>query len=142
MATNEKLMNGEERFREMQGDVAGMAGAAREKGEKLINKASSAMCDFSTQVCDGVSDAKSKVGDKMASLAGTIRENAPSGSFGSAASSVADKLETSGEYIARRDFAQMGEDVTSVVKKYPKQSLLAGIGFGFLLANFIRSAKR
>jgi len=80
------------------------------------------------------------VGGQMKSLAGTIRENAPaSGVFGNAASGVASTLESGGAYLQEQNLHGMAEDVTGLVRRYPFQALLLGVGVGFLVGRASRS---
>jgi hypothetical protein len=76
----------------------------------------------------------------MKSLAGTIREKAPREGFtGQAASAMAQGLERGGSYLQQHDFGDMAEDMASLVRRYPLQSVLIGIGIGFLLSRTFRS---
>jgi hypothetical protein len=76
----------------------------------------------------------SSVGEQMSSLAGTIRERAPQqGAFGNAASTVADSLEASGHYLQEHELADLAADLGTLISRYPLQSVLAGLGVGFLL---------
>jgi hypothetical protein len=80
------------------------------------------------------SEATHRIGEQMETLAGKVREKAPAeGSLGTAASSVADKLEGAGAYLQEKGFDDMVEDLTALVRRYPMQSLLIGMGLGYLL---------
>lgn len=80
------------------------------------------------------------VGGEMKSLAGTIRHQAPEcGMLGSAASGVANSLESGGAYLQEHNLHGMAEDVTNLIRRYPLQAILAGIGIGFLVG---RSSRR
>jgi hypothetical protein len=80
------------------------------------------------------------VGGEMKSLAGTIRHNAPEGGvFGSAASGVASTLESGGAYLQEHNLHGMAEDATALIRRYPLQAILAGIGVGFLVGRALRS---
>jgi hypothetical protein len=72
-------------------------------------------------------------------MAGTVREHAPSGVMGTAASRVADTLESGGRYLREEGLRGMGEDLTELVRRNPIPALLIGIGVGFLLARVTRS---
>jgi hypothetical protein len=93
--------------------------------------------DIASGVAQKAGEAISSVGSGMASLASTIREKAPhEGMLGSAAGTVASGLETGGEYLRDHNMSDMLGDVTSLVRRYPIQSLLVGFGVGFLMARF------
>jgi hypothetical protein len=79
-------------------------------------------------------EAATVVGEKIGSLATVIRENAPhEGAVATAASAVADGLESS-SYLRERKFDALAHEVTNLVRTYPVQSLLLGVGLGYLLA--------
>ncbi len=58
---------------------------------------------------------------------------------GSTASAVANTLDSSGAYLQEHNLSGMAEDMTHLIRRYPIQSLLVGIGVGFLLAKATRS---
>lgn len=75
------------------------------------------------------------VGSGMKSLADTIRTQAPHEGFvGDAASSLAQGLETSGQYLQHAGIQGIAEDMTNMVRRNPIPALLAGVGLGYLLA--------
>jgi hypothetical protein len=80
------------------------------------------------------------VGGEMKALAGTIRSKAPEGGLlGSAASEVAGTLESGGAYLQERNIKGMGEDLTNLIRRYPVQAILVGLGVGFLVGQALRS---
>jgi ElaB/YqjD/DUF883 family membrane-anchored ribosome-binding protein len=81
-----------------------------------------------------VEDAKSSVASGMSSLASQLRQNAPhEGMLGSASGAVADRLQAGSRYLQDSNLQDMGEDFTSMVRRYPVASLLVGFGAGFLV---------
>ena len=118
----------ERRFKEFgdktAGTVANMTAKAQEFGATAGNKAN---------------EAATVVGEKIGSLAGVIRENAPhEGPVASAATAVVDGLESASSYLREKKFDHLAKDVTDLVRTYPVQSLLIGIGLGYLLARRTR----
>jgi hypothetical protein len=104
------------------GTVASMTAAAQELGATTATRAN---------------EAATVVGEKIGSLATVIRENAPhEGAVATAASAVADGLESAGSYLREKKFDALAHEVTNLVRTYPVQSLLigVGIGLGYLLA--------
>ena len=102
------------------GVVASMSAKARELGATAAKKAN---------------EAAPLVGEKMESLATAMRERAPrEGTLGTASTKVAEGLESAGHYLQERKFDHLGEDFRGLVRRYPLQSLLVGLGLGFLLA--------
>ena len=91
--------------------------------------------EFSSAAAEKVGGATKSVGETMSSLAGTIRESAPQeGSIGSAAKTVANQLENAGSYLQDNTFENMARDVTALIRRYPIQSLLVGLGVGYLFS--------
>jgi ElaB/YqjD/DUF883 family membrane-anchored ribosome-binding protein len=121
-AAGQKVASVADRAREMARDAGGRAGdLAKNAGHKA-------------------EEAVSSVGGQMKSLAGTIREKAPhEGMVGSTASAVASTLDSGGAYLQEHNLKGMAEDMTNLIRRYPIQSLLVGIGVGFLIAKATRS---
>jgi uncharacterized protein YjbJ (UPF0337 family) len=114
----------ERRFKEysakMSGGMARMAAKAEELGATAASKAN---------------EAATVVGEKMGSLAGVIRENAPrEGAIGTTATTVADGLESASSYLQENKFEHLAKDLTGLVRRYPIPSLLVGFGLGYLFA--------
>jgi uncharacterized protein YjbJ (UPF0337 family) len=106
------------------GVVAKVTAKAQELGATAANKAN---------------EAATVVGEKLDSLANVIREKAPrEGSVAAAATTVVDGLESAGSYLREKKFDHLAKDVTELVRTYPVQSLLIGVGIGYLLARRTR----
>jgi hypothetical protein len=81
----------------------------------------------------------SNVGSQMRNLAGTIRQSAPNeGVIGSAASTVAEGLEAGGRYLEEETLRNLGREATDLIRRYPLQAMLIGIGIGYLMARATR----
>lgn len=81
----------------------------------------------------------SAVGERIGSLAGVIREKAPhEGAMGTAATTVAEKLDAAGSYLQAKNLDHMMGDLSDVLRRYPIPSLLVGLGIGYLLARSTR----
>jgi ElaB/YqjD/DUF883 family membrane-anchored ribosome-binding protein len=118
-----------------------MADKAKDAASSVADKAR----DVASSVADKTKDVASRVGQKaddmagragsaMESAASTVREHAPqSGMFGSAASKVADTLESGGRYLREEGMTGLAEDVTDLIRRNPIPALLLGLGLGFLL---------
>ena len=106
------------------GVVAKVTAKAQELGATAANKAN---------------EAATVIGEKIGSLANVIREKAPrEGSVATAATTVVDGLESAGSYLREKKFDHLAKDVTELVRTYPVQSLLIGVGIGYLLARRTR----
>jgi hypothetical protein len=81
------------------------------------------------------SEAVTVVGDQMGSLATVLRDHAPhQGAIASAATTVAGGLESASAYLHDKDYATLATDLTALIRRYPLQALLAGVGLGYVLA--------
>lgn len=113
----------ERRFKEYAettgGGMAGLGAKAQDLGATAAGKAH---------------EAKTVVGEKMGSLAGVIRKNAPrEGALATTATTVAGGLESASSYLQQSRFRDLPKDLTRLVRTYPLQSLLVGFGLGYLL---------
>jgi uncharacterized protein YjbJ (UPF0337 family) len=82
------------------------------------------------------------IGEKLKSLAKVIREKAPhEGKLGTTATKVAGGLESASNYLQEKKIDHLGEDFRGLVRRYPLQSILVGLGLGFLLVGRNRNQK-
>lgn len=94
--------------------------------------------DLASTAVHKTDDALSTVGEKMGSLAGTLRERAPQeGMMGSAAGVVADQLQAGGQYLQEHGVQDMAGDLSALIHRYPLQSLFVGLGVGFLAGKML-----
>jgi hypothetical protein len=113
-----------------------VANAASAAGQTVQNAASTA----AHTVGHKAEEATAAVGGGMKSLAGTVRQQGPDhGVLGNASRSVADTLESTGEYIQDKNLSGMVDDVTGLIKRNPLPAVLLGLGVGFLLGRALRS---
>jgi uncharacterized protein YjbJ (UPF0337 family) len=114
----------ERRFQEYGDKTAGILANVSAKAQEL-----------GATAAKKANEAAPLVGEKMASLATAMRERAPrEGTLGTATTKVADGLESASHYLQERKFDHLGEDFRGLVRRYPLQSILVGLGLGFLLA--------
>ena len=84
-------------------------------------------------------EAATAVGETMGSLASVIRDNAPhEGTITSAATAVAGGLESASSYLQEKGYENIATDLTAVIRRYPVQALLVGVGLGYVLARLTR----
>jgi uncharacterized protein YjbJ (UPF0337 family) len=106
------------------GVVENVTAKAQELGSTAVSKAN---------------EAATVVGEKLGSLANVIREKAPEeGAVAPAVKTVVDGLESASSYLREKKFEHLAKDVTELVRTYPVQSLLIGVGVGYLLARRTR----
>jgi len=129
-----------EKVEDLSSAASQKAGAVAERAKEMARDASSRAGEVAKNVGHKTEEAVSSVGGQMKSLAGTIREKAPhEGMLGSTASAVANTLDSGGAYLQEHDLRGMAHDMTNLIRRYPIQSLLVGIGVGFLIAKATRS---
>jgi uncharacterized protein YjbJ (UPF0337 family) len=55
-----------------------------------------------------------------------------------AATAVAGGLKSASSYLQEKEYAKMATDLTALIRRYPVQSLLIGVGLGYGLARLIK----
>ena len=109
--------------------------AARDKAADLADQAQK----VGSQVADKADAATTTVGEKMTDVAQTIREKAPtSGPVADAADTAAETLERAGSYLREQDLSDIRADLEGLIRRHPIESLLIGLGVGYLLARSMR----
>jgi len=112
------------------------ASSAGHKASDLASQAGQKAQDVASAAKGKADDAISGVGQKMTSLADTIRQQAPhEGMLGTAATTVADNLRAGGQYLQQHHMDDLMNDLSSLMRNYPVQSVLVGFGLGFLVGN-------
>jgi len=56
------------------------------------------------------------------------------GAIATAVAAIAGGLESASSYLQEQEFAAMATDLTALMRRYPIQSLLVGVGLGYVLA--------
>lgn len=112
-----------------------VASDVKDKAQQVAGKAQ----DIGQQAVDRADDATTTVGEKMTDVAQTIRDKAPvSGPVANAADTAANTLERAGSYLQEQDLADMRSDLEGIIRRHPIESLLVGLGVGYLLARSTR----
>jgi uncharacterized protein YjbJ (UPF0337 family) len=129
----------ERRFNEYSGQSGSMSGSStagiQQKVGNLAEDTKTKVQELNTRASEGLNEAKAAVGKKIGSLAETIRRNVPQeGSVGSTTHSVANSLSAAGSYLEEHTFEDFSKDMTSIIRRYPLQSLLVGVGIGYLMS--------
>jgi ElaB/YqjD/DUF883 family membrane-anchored ribosome-binding protein len=121
-------------------------GTATDRASEIKDKATQVTSDvrdraqqIGSQAADKADAATTTVGSKMTDVAQTLRNKAPaSGPVGTAAATTADSLEKAGSYLQQQDLVGMRSDLESLIRRHPMESLLIGLGVGYLLARSTR----
>ncbi len=96
--------------------------------------AKSKTTELATQTAAKAREVTSEFGHQMKEFGDRIRQRSPHESVRNTTNKVADTLEHAGTYLEEKNLDGMLDDLASVIRRYPLQSLLAGIGIGFLLS--------
>ena len=112
------------------------ADTAKSKGEEAKQKAEQAAGKAQHQADDKMHQAASG----LDSAADKIREKGgqQGGSMGSTATMAADKLDSASSYLRQTDSQHMMDDLESLIRRKPTESLLAAAGVGFVLSKIFR----
>jgi len=115
--------------------AAELADKAQQTGAQIADKAQQA----GAQIADKADAATTTVGEKLTDMAQTIRNNAPSsGPVADAADTAAETLQRAGTYLREQDLSDMRADLEGLIRRHPIESLLVGLGVGYLLARSMR----
>jgi uncharacterized protein YjbJ (UPF0337 family) len=94
--------------------------------------AQGAVSTAATAVTGGLESAQGAVSTAATAVAGGL--GSAQGAVSTAATAVADGLGSASSYLQEKEFAEMATDLTALVRRYPVQSLLVGMGLGYILA--------
>jgi len=105
---------------------------------EIVDDARAKAAEVGDAAASKVDSAMTATGTQMSTLAQTVRENAPEGKAGQVASKAADALDRGGEYLQTADLHMVRGDLERVIREHPIESLLVGIGIGYLVARATR----
>ena len=105
---------------------------------ELVDDARVKVAEVGDAAASKVDSAMTATGEQMSTLAQTVRENAPEGKVGEVASKAADALDRGGEYLQVADLQMVRGDLERVIREHPIESLLVGVGLGYLVARATR----
>jgi uncharacterized protein YjbJ (UPF0337 family) len=124
----------------------------KEYGDKMSGSANSGRQDTAAAVAGGPANAPNEgpiattvaaVADGVESAQGAISTAATAvadgwesaqGAISTAATAVADGVGSASSYLQEKKFEEMATDLTALIRQYPVQSLLVGVGLGYILA--------
>ena len=107
---------------------------AGQKAQEFASGVAQRAGEYAASAQERADDALSSMGHRMSSMAGSLRQGAPrEGMLGSAASTVADQLESGGRYLQRHGLGDIGDDLGGVIRTHPIPSLLVAFGVGLLI---------
>jgi len=83
-------------------------------------------------------EAAAAVGRTLESAADTMRTHLPhEGRAGAVVEALSGRLEASGVYLEEEGLTGILEDVEALIRQYPIQALLLGLGTGYLLSRLV-----
>jgi uncharacterized protein YjbJ (UPF0337 family) len=124
----------------------------KEYGDKMSGSDNSGRQDTTAAVAGGPANAPNEgpiattvaaVADGVESAQGAISTAATAvadgwesaqGAISTAATAVADGVGSASSYLQEKKFEEMATDLTALIRQYPVQSLLVGVGLGYILA--------
>jgi ElaB/YqjD/DUF883 family membrane-anchored ribosome-binding protein len=139
MPDKRDIAHPQERMQDVKEKAKNLAAGAGELAEQARDKVK----EWASAASERAQDARSAIGTGVESLGEKIRQKGPEqGMMGSATAAVAGQLESAGAYIREHDLSEMGADLTreirGLIRNYPLQSMLVGLGLGFLCARALR----
>ena len=105
---------------------------------EIVDDARAKAAEVGDAAASKVDSAMTATGAQLSTLAQTVRENAPEGKAGEVATKAADALDRSGEYLQVADLQMVRSDLERVIREHPIESLLVGVGLGYLVARATR----
>jgi hypothetical protein len=94
--------------------------------------AQGAISTAATAVADGLESAQGAISTAAATVSGGLES--AQGAISTAATAVSGGLESASSYLQEKKFEEMATDLTALIRNYPVQSLVVGVGLGYLLA--------
>ncbi|HEU5433157.1 MAG TPA: hypothetical protein VFU81_15935 [Thermomicrobiales bacterium] len=110
--------------------IAQSAGEAVDTVKEQLAGATSRASDLAGKGVGATASGLNKAADKLRDMSAS--ENAP-GMASTAVAKAADTLDTASHYL-KRDASTWADDLQSIVRQHPTQSLLVAAGTGFLLS--------
>jgi len=98
--------------------------------EQAVQEVDARLKEYSDKYGSTVNDLKAKAYDNGETVVGKARESA---------TAVRTGMEKTSSYFQKKTFDSIGSDIADLVRKYPVQSVLIGLGVGIWLA---RGSKR
>jgi ElaB/YqjD/DUF883 family membrane-anchored ribosome-binding protein len=109
---------------------------AKDKATDVSDQAKEKVADVSSQAHAKADEGMNKAAEGVTQAADMLRQRGEQtgGSVGSAATTVADKLDTAGSYLQEKDTDQLLQDLEALIRRKPVESLLVAAGAGFVLS--------
>jgi ElaB/YqjD/DUF883 family membrane-anchored ribosome-binding protein len=119
-------------------DAGEIADDARGKVQQVAGDVQEKAAQLGTQASDQINSAMTTAGHELNTLAQTVREGTPDAKVRDLVDSTAGALERSGTYLENANLETVRTDLETMIRQHPVESLLVGVGVGFLLARSMR----
>jgi len=120
------------------GRVGEMAGDLKKKVQDTVSNLTSQASTVATTAASKAGETLSRVGEKVSTMAGSLRDKVSEGPLGGAAEAVSSRFEAGRDYLREHDMADLGREVTHLVRRHPMPAMLAAFGLGVLLGRALR----
>jgi ElaB/YqjD/DUF883 family membrane-anchored ribosome-binding protein len=133
--------------RDRVGEIAGdakdkateIASDVKDKATEIASDVRERASDAGAQAADTIDDAMTATGGRMTDAAQTIRDKAPAeGKVADVAAVAATALERGGTYLQQSDLNDVQSDLERMIRQHPIETLLVGLGVGYLIARATR----
>jgi uncharacterized protein YjbJ (UPF0337 family) len=129
----------ERRMKEYGDTTGGPHGSGRPEAAGALATMTAKAQELGATAASTAGEAATAVGEQMGALASAIRDQAPhEGAIATAATAVAGGLESASSYLHEKDYKNLATDLTALVRRYPLQALLVGVGLGYVLARSMK----
>jgi ElaB/YqjD/DUF883 family membrane-anchored ribosome-binding protein len=115
---------------------SGSAAAARMKLAETAAEVKEKVAGFGRRAADAIDESRHTAAGALDKTASTLHSGGDQ--ISDAAHTAANRLRSTADYLRQTDLKGMGEDVQSLVKRYPGPALAAAALLGFLLARGLR----
>jgi len=121
-----------------EGATGGVASDLKKKVQDTVSNLTSQASSVASTAATKASETMSRVGEKVSTMAGSLRDRVTEGPLGDAAGAVSSQWEAGREYLREHDLADLGQEVTRLVRRHPMPAILAVFGLGVLLGRALR----
>lgn len=118
------------------GEGAGTAARMQEAVSDKAKEAKDSVVEYGRQTIDKIDASRGPAASALDQTASVLHEQ--SDKAATVAHRTADKIQATADYIRQHDLKAMTDDVGSLVRRYPAQSLAAAAVAGFLVARALR----
>ena len=95
----------------------------------------STMKSAAADTFESAEDMTRKAGDAIGSAAESLRQSMPGGGkMGDAAETISRGIQQTADYLQQEGMGGIVEDLEMLIRRYPLQTLLLGVGCGYLVS--------